>query len=486
MIRKYYNCNLVSNLIIGDSIATENHINSHDYIPGSCFYGIVANGLYAISSQHTSDILYRDQVLFGDAMLLVNGKQSLPIPLTTYVDKLENNIQTHRVWQILGVDTFEGITRSSNDSPVRPKQVRDGYFVKAGNQLTIADTEMGYTLKSAYDTTLRKSKDAMLYGMEYIKKDQPMTFSIVYKDESLVDMVEEQLLGVKYIGKSKTSEFSHVTIEHSNQTDNTISSHNLVDNSTVVYLASDMSLVNLETGFPTTIPVAHHLGLEGGELDLKKSRIIQGTKELWNAKRNTTSETIHYLRKGSVLVFEGVNYTGPSIGHYGKYQSIGMGTVIFNPAFLSWEDGGEWSKQKAIHQSSSTSTTNGSTAIDSPTVSMLAKRKKAYDYEYQLHERVKSLINEADSGNLFEKIAPSQWSGISNETIQASDPTTLINALLNTENGLLVTGQRVSKWEDKEKKFIKSILEKEEPLLSPLDVLQLFSKLITKRRLYAN
>ena len=77
----YFQCTLLTDVILNQKSASEGAQSTLDFIPGSNFLGIVASSLYNKPSKENFDIFHSGRVRFGDAHLADCGNnRSLHIP----------------------------------------------------------------------------------------------------------------------------------------------------------------------------------------------------------------------------------------------------------------------------------------------------------------------------------------------------------------------------------------------------------------------
>ena len=84
-----FRCELLSDIVLNDSSATEGKRRSLDFIPGNNFLGIVASQLYKETDEAAWIIFHSGHVRFGDAHPSANGTRGLRIPAAFFYPKLK-------------------------------------------------------------------------------------------------------------------------------------------------------------------------------------------------------------------------------------------------------------------------------------------------------------------------------------------------------------------------------------------------------------
>jgi len=328
MIEKQYKCKLLSEMVLNAALATEGNMESLDYISGSNFLGIIANQVYKNNKDEALDILHSGKVLFGDGIITKKGKKFYSVPFCFLQDKQNSDFAKDPVYLDYNVDHIKGIEK--NGGKLQLKQKRQGYISVDGYYLS--EVPKNFSLKSAYNREERRSAEGKMFGMEAIQAGEEFLFSIYYKDESLIEIVEKYLLGHKRIGKSKTAEFGQVEISLNEPQKTEIISEPYGDY-TIVYAESDLCFFDEDTGQATFRPTEQQLGIESGEIDWSKSQIRTFSYSPWNSKRNSSSMQRHCITRGSIFyIKEGKTKKSKNI--VGDFTNEGLGRVIYNPSFL--------------------------------------------------------------------------------------------------------------------------------------------------------
>lgn len=407
MIKKYYSCKLLTNLVLNKSLATSGNMESLDYIPGSNFLGITAKALYTeLSNEDAFAIFHRGDVCFGDATIAIDNEPSYAAPLSFFRDKNKDEpIYLHH--------TIENIKIKD----VQLKQVRGIYMNSKGN--FVSEINKSFSLKSAQDRSTGASADGQMFGFEAIEAGQTFMFSVLYKNEGYIKIVEQALLGIQRLGKSKNAEYGQVLIapvEHVQS----ISTFETKGNFVLVYAESHLAFFDETFGTPTFTPSASQLGLANGSICWEKSQIRTFAYAPWNGIRNTASTARHCIAKGSVFYIE--NAVVPNALNYtaGAYQAEGLGRIVYNPAFLqsTSADGFEAIALRKVAVVKNLAARPIQTQHASRILNYLNKKhnnkKQEERIAAEVHKIVYSNIDAETKYRSFLKISSSQWGVVRN------------------------------------------------------------------------
>jgi hypothetical protein len=436
MITKYYKCTLLTDVVLNSSLATEGNMTSLDYIPGSNFLGIVASKFY---QQNIDEILayqlfHSDKVRFGDATISINDELTVPVPAAYFQDKLHNDPLKDAIY----------VHHLTKKSPLQLKQKREGYITPSGKW--IKKVERTFSLKSAYDVEERRSAEGKMFGFEALKAGQAFVFTVQYDQAAYVLEVEGRLLGIQRIGKSKTAEFGQVIISKMEGLNTKITSVKNNDY-VVVYAASNLCFFN-EYGQPHFQPTANDLGVIGGKICWQQSQVRTYTYSPWNFKRNTTNAQRDCIAKGSVFYISKDENTelefDASKTNVGEYQAEGLGSIIYNPAFLEADVNGIAKLKYTLAELKNIKKVV--IAKKTPLVEFLVLKQKEKKQQHALSEAIhKSIYNneiysELEKINFFKIVTPSQWGGIRTYATNEQDWGSLENKLFANKTGFLMHG----------------------------------------------
>lgn len=337
MKRMKFKCTLLSDIVLNQSSSSEGNQKTLDFIPGNNFLGIVAAILYnKVEKKDALDIFHSGKVRFGDAHPSVGAIRGLKVPAAMYYPKLEK--PSERLF------IHHGIGNQAEVRELQIKQCREGFFTFTDQRGTPIDTHKGFTIKSAYDSQKRRSKDGCMFGYEYLAKGLTLYFEVESDlAENINQQISQVLVGEKHIGHSRTAEFGLVKIERfeEGQEYQDVASNSspiIINGEKFVAVYADARLMFLnENGEPTFQPQASDLKLNG-DIVWEKSQIRTFQYTPWNGKRQSYDTDRCGIEKGSVIVVklnDGAPCPSESL-YVGAYNNEGFGRVIYNPAFLAF------------------------------------------------------------------------------------------------------------------------------------------------------
>lgn len=340
MKRMKFKCTLLSDIVLSQNSSSEGNQKSLDFIPGNNFLGIVASSLYKDESEESLLIFHSGKVRFGDAHPALGNIRGLKVPAAMYYPKLKKPSEELYI--------HHGITNQEALKDEQLKQCREGFYAFADNIGKPINTHKGFTIKTAYDTDKRRSKDGQLFGYEYLSKGLALFFEIEsdIEDESINSQISEALIkGEKHIGHSRTAQFGQVKIEKIEEDyQEPVSSATpiIIAGEKYVAVYADARLIFMnKNGEPNYQPDAADLGIGHGMIVWEKSQVRTFQYAPWNGKRQSYDTDRCGIEKGSVIVVkleEGASI--PSESQYvGYYKNEGFGKVIYNPEFLACETG---------------------------------------------------------------------------------------------------------------------------------------------------
>lgn len=424
MIERFYTCELLTDVVLNASLATEGNMQSLDYISGSNFYGIVAASVYCnkdINDKDKKRLLHSDQLSFGDGIISDGNSIFYSMPYMYYKEKDNDKGEIHLHHRIEGNKEYDGI---------QFKQERNGFVNKMGQY--IKKVKKNFQLKSAYDRDTRSSKDEAMFGFEAIQSGQTFVFSVMYRNQSDSKIVEEALIGTKYIGKSKTAQYGKVEILSKD-----IKPVETFENDqfALVYAESNLCFFD-ENGMPTYEPTVEQLGFDNGRIVWEKSQIRTYTYSPWNGKRATNTMQRNCIAKGSVFYIDNPVKNERITRFVGEHVNEGLGRVIINPSFL--ENEGDKLKTRLEEFKVDTSAQTEKASSDS----LLFRRLKSIRNEKQNAIDIAKKVNETliNLPHSFRKIPSSQWGAIRAHATIAKNIGVLKDVLFDKEKGYLNKG----------------------------------------------
>ena len=438
-----FKCTFLTEVILSPTSNTRQTTESLSYIPSSYFLGIVAN-------QHTgSDFNSRflgQELSFYDAHLLDKQGYTLRIPLDWYEEKLDKTAPI-RLMHKLEASKHQDLTNQG----IQLKQVRQGYFntkEENGNYRFIDSPEGFLSLKSAYDTEKRCSKESLMYQYYSLPAGLVWGFMVEIKSDteekqnSLKQAIEAALVGERSIGKSRSAQYGRVKIEVDNfeateleqafETDERESPANkeeCKEQYQTLYFASNACFFD-KNGYPTANPCPKDLGLEGNaSICWEKSAIRTRSYAPYNAKRKARDADRWIIEKGSVIVFKAaVCHKGSKQLEACAHLNEGFGRVLYNPSFLQKEELNKYQepeKQKTEEEKEAERKAAWETVIElfeakfggealgnpSPPLKLLSKREEMLGLDKKEQKTAQQQVFEFIENRKDElgKISSAQW-----------------------------------------------------------------------------
>lgn len=323
-----FKCTLESDIVLSQTSSSEGNQKTLDFIPGNNFLGIVAKELYADGSVESLELFHSGKVRFGDAHPSVNGIRGLKVPASMYYPKLSSARKECYIHHLTNHDAT-----AIRDKQL--KQCREGFYSFDEVKGVYVDLHKNFTIKSAYDSQKRRSKDHQMFGYEALSKGLIMYFEIETElSDEMNQTIIDAICGEKHIGRSRSAEFGLVNIELADYTDMASTESASATDDITVYADGRLIFFD-ENGEPTYQPTAEDFGINGGKIDWAKSQIRTFQYAPWNGKRHTYDTERCGIEKGSVFVIKLNGASCPERSQYvGWYKNEGFGKVIYNPAFL--------------------------------------------------------------------------------------------------------------------------------------------------------
>jgi hypothetical protein len=330
-----FKCTLLSDVILNQKASTEGPNQTLDFIPGSCFLGIVASEYDKFEKEGKAmEIFHSGKVRFGDAHPSKGDVRGLKIPASMFYPKLKK-ISDGEIYIHHAVPNLE----SDDMKQKQLKQCRNGFYTFVDSKATEVKTETNFAIKSAYDREKRRSKDEQMYGYESLQKGLELYFEVQVENDDLAEDIKGALVGKKRVGRSRTAQYGLVEITETGYSD--VKCEKPENNIVTVY--ADGRLIFLdEYGLPTFRPTAKDLGLEGGEILWNKSQIRTFQYAPWNYTRQCFDTDRCGIEKGSVFVVDVSNCGNLDLKsqYVGSFNNEGFGKVIYNPEFLKADNDG--------------------------------------------------------------------------------------------------------------------------------------------------
>ena len=322
-----FKCTLESDIVLSQTSSSEGNQKTLDFIPGNNFLGIVAKELYVDGSAESLELFHSGKVRFSDAHPSINGIRGLKVPASMYYPKLSSAHKECYIHHLVHHDDI-----ATKDKQL--KQCREGFYSFDASKGIFVDTQKNFTIKSAYDSQKRRSRDHQMFGYETLSKGLVLYFEVESElSETSNQAIINAICGKKHIGHSRSAEFGLVHIELADYRE-IVSSEPLAAEYITVYADGRLIFFD-ENGGPTYQPTADDLGVAGGMIDWSKSQIRTFQYAPWNSKRHTYDTERCGIEKGSVFVIKPNGAACPKQNQYvGWYKNEGFGKVIYNPIFL--------------------------------------------------------------------------------------------------------------------------------------------------------
>ena len=459
-------CRLLSDVVINQKAATEGSNATLNFIPGNVFLGIVASH-YGDFGDKALEVFHSGRVRFGDAHPIsqsYSGVRSLHVPSSMFYPKLKG---------LAGGCYISHFYHREDDhenagSPQQLKQCRNGFYAFGNNKGLPAVTEKSFAIKSAYDRSNRRSRDNMMFGYESLCAGARFLFEVQIDDESIADSIKQMLVGIHYIGRSRTAQYGQVEIKPFEYED-TPSTQQLftIDDKQYATVYADGRLIFIDDdGEPTFMPNAKDLGIVGGEIVWDLSQVRTFSYAPWNGKRSTRDAEHCGIEKGSVFVIR-IDKAQPFSSTYvGMFRNEGFGKVIYNPAFLS-SDGNNGVARFKLEKAQDASATNEQPLelSGTPLLDFLKRKKDETLEDKCIYEAVNKFVKENKSrfsGRDDNEKFASQWGTIRSIAMQERNydglmeelfyktkivSRTLENKEENEPNAYLTHGVAKTRWE---------------------------------------
>ncbi len=437
-----FKCILESDLVLSQTSSSEGNQKTLDFIPGNNFLGIVASKLYKDGSAESLDIFHSGKVRFGDAHPSVDGVRGLKVPASMYYPKLGSASEECYIHHLTD--------HNSKDIKAKQlKQCRDGFYSFGEAIGKKVDIQKNFTIKSAYDSDNRRSKDSQMFGYESLSKGVVMFFEI---ESELGDEQNQKIInalcGQRHIGHSRSAEFGSVTIEEADYKE--VISSQIEPSSEYVTVYADGRLIFFdENGESTFRPKAEELGVVGGEIDWSMSQIRTFQYAPWNGKRHAYEADRSGIEKGSVFMVKLNGASCPEISQYvGYYKNEGFGKVIYNPEFLAGDSHEQGKALFTLEESNQDEPIASNTPkLASPLIDYLISKKAIVDSNQTIYQIVQEEVKSLESFFKKGRFA-SQWGSIRSIAMVTSDSKKLIDAI----DAFLDHGVAKDKWKEQNRK----------------------------------
>lgn len=486
MKRLKFECTLLSDVIFNQKASTEGNNTTLDFIPGNVFLGIVAKS-YDKFGTNAMEVFHSGKVRFGDAHPVAKDHpevRTLRVPASLYYPKLQGldgKLYVHHCYK-----------RENDETKQQLKQCRSGFYAFGGTTEAYgAVVEKSFSIKSAYDSVMRRSRDEQMYGYESIDQGTKFLFDIEVDNDTLADDIKAALEGRRHVGRSRTAQYGLVNIRETDYQESRSTSTlvKLSDDDDYATVYADGRLIFFDDDDELTFqPTAEQLGIENGEIDWEKSQVRTFQYAPWNGQRHTRDTDRMGIEKGSVFVVK-INGEKPDFAsrYVGSYQNEGFGKVIYNPQFLEacLEKNGEATislrtPNAEATNSGATTAINGATSL----LQYLERKRKDLDNDAEIYTKVNDFVR--NHCRIFnDESFASQWGAIRSIAMQGKSYDGICKALFDKASGYLCHGVAQSKWDERDRrKCLEKFVEayKEQGLLVRKALVNLSSEMAKKMK----
>ena len=413
-----FKCKQLSDVILNQRAATEGNQESLTFIPGNSFLGIIAKDYMSFPIKEQTEIFHSGHVRFGDAHPVSKDAKtrSLHIPASLFYPKLKSLGEESYVHHFYSRSDDKNGTKGQ---PQQLKQCREGYYEFDGNKANAVECLKSFAIKSAYDRTLRKSKDSQMFGYEGLEKGSEFYFSVEIDNEALASIIEEKLTGRKHVGRSKTAQYGLIEITKTTfgEIQSTPSLFHINGNSYITVYADGRLIFLDETGTATFQPTAQMLGLNG-EIDWEKSQIRTFQYAPWNGKRQTRDADRVGIEKGSVFVvkLDELPTLSQLPSYVGNYKNEGFGKIIYGWNLLQ-KAGENGQTNLRLSKQEYSKTTEQRALEGTPLLAFLARKKHKNSSSVYIYEQVNNFVSKYKPLFSQGKFS-SQWGAIRSIALQ--------------------------------------------------------------------
>ena len=431
-----FSCTLKSSVILNTHSASQGNNTTLDYIPGSCFLGIVANRLFPSGGETTDPeawrIIQSSEVKFSDAHPAVIDNRAIKIP-ATYMLKKDVSITKAK-----NGDWYNTLNQNAPDPNAQYKQCREGFYAFIDGKKKVAKNKClkSFAIKSAYNRDMLRSMDEQMYGYESLECGQKFYFTVDCPNE-LKLKIHNALAGIQRIGRSRSAQYGQVEIKLEDYNEPQSHYNEPEDGLTYIYADSRLVFINPESMEHTFAPSLDMLHLKEGEILWGKSQIRTFQYSPWNYKRQCFDSDRTGIEKGSVIVVKDAVFAEKT-NYIGNFQNEGFGKILVNPEFL---------KKDKQYKFEDTEGDEHEKKDKNNEVIPYLERKRAISKQFSdIGTKVNSFVD--DNSALFrDEKFKSQWSTIRAWAMRYSDADQLKAALFENGTGYLMHGKAAKKWE---------------------------------------
>jgi CRISPR-associated protein Csx10 len=327
---------LLDDLVASERPATEGGHESLDYIPGSMLLGAVAARLYGrLSRADAYEVFHSGRMRFGDGVPLTDGNPGWPMPLCWHHAKGEDPRKDGRL------DPAHVGHLSELPEREQPKQLREGYVRSDG---LMVRPKRSLRMKTAIDPKTGRVAESQLFGYESVTAG-PSYAARIEANPGLRDdlwQLVAELFGKPtqfLLGRSRSAEYGRVRVEPAKER-LALPTSAAPSPQLRLWCLTDLALLD-DWGQPTLQPTPAHFGLDRGRLDPDGTFLRFRRFAPWNAHRQAYDLQRQVVRRGSVIVFTGID---PPLTEaerarieagVGLHREQGMGRLCIDPEILA-------------------------------------------------------------------------------------------------------------------------------------------------------
>ena len=333
---------LTQDVVVSASSATAGQHLSLDYLPGALFLGLAASRGYAeLETADAWTLFHSGKVRFLDALPLIEGQPSLPVPLSLHTYKGER-AHENTSKRLIAAKVFDpslpADELSNHEAARQPQQLRKGYITETGLwHLPI----LNHRMKTAIEPTSGRAAQSQLFGYQALQAGQQFLFTLQADDSalSLFNRCVAWLTGSAQLGRSRSAQYGGVSITPAKPIQQNMVSTDSDSTRLTLLLQSDLALLDA-SGQPCLIPDAELFGLPDGSRWLIEQSFIRTRRySQYNAKRRCFDTEREVISRGSVLRYELAQPLSTEalarLQLVGLFQESGLGQMVVNPTLLA-------------------------------------------------------------------------------------------------------------------------------------------------------
>lgn len=419
MFKQVFQCKVQEPLVLFKKAKSEQTTESLDYIPGSVFRGAMAAALFKDDADDSliNQIIFNNSVQFGDAHVCINGKRSLQLPFSYYMEVKEGNNE---------LELFHEISNWSR----KLKQKREGYFIFDNGEILLHKVETDDRLKSARSAENRASKEGSMYFYRFIDEGQIFEFEVRSVDEALLQKVVDKFHGKElYFGKSKQAEFGGKVLV--TPVNGVLPVDTVTASAQIIYAESNLCFLNQWGEFTSEPSIEQLVGNSETEIDWSRSQLRFRTYAPYNAHRQAYDFERLIIEKGSVFYLkQPVNVSSELVNNgVGCFLTEGFGRILIDPDFLTEKTyvlNGQYKPTEPELENDATS----------EIISGLQRMYSMVQRDAEIYVRAGQYVNNCG----LRGISASQWGGLYNSLRKVQNATEYDHVLFNEQYGLCVAG----------------------------------------------